>query len=308
MDTLDSLPRMPPLSALRAFESAARHGSFTLAAQELKLTHGAIGSQVRALEESMGVRFFDRIGRGLALTTEGRTFAERVRAALLDIVAAASEIKQSLDGSKLTLSVLPSFASRWLVPRIGRFIAQNPKLELVVHTTTEVVDFKRQTVDLCIRFGVGPWENLWCERFLQDSYYPVCSPEFLRAARLEQPDDIRAYPLLSCIDEPWAPWFRAAGLMHREEPRGVTYSDAVNLLQAAKGGQGIALARHTLVTEDIRSGHLIRLFDIGIPCPMSYYLVCTPALAESAKVRRFRAWLWSEIDARAQVAVARQSA
>jgi LysR family glycine cleavage system transcriptional activator len=296
MNNIESLPRMPPLPALRAFESAARHGSFSMAAMELSLTHGAIGHQVRALEENMGVQLFDRIGRGLLLTSDGRAFAEQVRKALLDIAAATSQVRRKVDNNKLTLSALPSFATRWLVPRIGRFIAKNPDLELLIQTTIAVVDFKREPVDLCIRFGVGPWEGLWSERFLDDTYYPVCAPSFQQNnGSIENPAQLRHLPLLSCSHEPWMPWFRAAALKNMAEPRGVTYSDAVNLLDAAKEGQGIALARHSLVKEDILSGQLQRLFSVSVSSQMSYHLVSAHSTAETCKVKRFRAWLWSEL-------------
>ena len=278
---------MPPLPALRAFESAARHNSFSRAAAELHLTHGAVGHQVRALEASLGVQLFARIGRGLALTPEGRMLADRVRAAWLDIAAAAQDISRRANASQLTISVLPSFAARWLVPRLGRFIEQNPDLQLVVQTAEHLVDFSREAVDVGLRLGHGNWPDLWCERLFGDSYFPVCAPTFNHGQLPENPSQLSGLPLLNSTGEPWAPWFAAAGL-DVPEPRGVTYSDSHSLLEAAKEGQGIALARQTMVADDLQRGALLRLFSISIPSPVEYYLVCPPALAQAGKVQRFR--------------------
>lgn len=295
MKSDQALPRIPPLQALRAFESAARLGSFAQAALELHLTYGAVGQQVRALEEAIGVPLFDRVGRGLVLSEVGQRYAPRVRAALLELAAATAVVARPHDDGKLRLSVLPSFAARWLVPRVGGFIEHNPDLELVIHTSTHMADLTRGEIDLCIRFGVGPWEPLWCEHFLGDEYYPVCAPGYWPAGLPCTPDQLVQLPLLLCMDEPWAPWFAAAGLAGQPEPKGVTYSDAVNLLQAAKERQGIALARHSLVKDDIDNGELVRLFSISTPSPRSYFLVCTEAMAAADKIQRFRAWLHAQI-------------
>ena len=292
-----ALPRLPPLQALRAFESAARHGSFAQAALELNLTCGAVGQQVRALEEAIGVLLFDRIGRGLVLTEAGRHYAARMRAALLELSAATTEVADRTGHGKLTLSVLPSFAARWLVKRVGAFIDRNPDLELIIHTSTALADPWHGEVDLCIRFGVGPCGRLHCERVLEDEYYPVSAPDFWPAQMPVEALALRRFPLLRCSDEPWGPWFAAARLDDVSEPKGVTYSDAVNLLRAARERQGIALARHSLVKDDIASGKLVRLFPISAPSPRAYFLVTTPAMAHADKVRRFRAWLLAELQA-----------
>ncbi|NMM38737.1 MAG: transcriptional regulator GcvA [Glaciimonas sp.] len=291
---------MPVFSALRAFESAARHNSFSRAALELHLTHGAVGHQVRALEASLGVQLFTRVGRGLALTPEGRMLAERVRAAWLDIAAAAQDISRRANAGQLTISVLPSFAARWLVPRLGRFIEQNPDLQLVVQTGSQLVDFSREAVDVGLRMGNGNWPDLWCERLFGDVYFPVCSPAFNQGKLPEKYSELTGLHLLNSIGEPWMPWFVAAGL-DMSEPRSVTYGDLHSLLQAAKEGQGIALARQTMVADDLQRGALVRLFSLSIPSPVEYYLVCPPALARTGKVQRFRAWLREEIKAQESV-------
>ena len=294
MNSAEALPRMPPLPALRAFESAARHNSFSRAAAELHLTHGAIGHQVRALEASLGVQLFTRVGRGLALTPEGRMLAERVRAAWLDIAAAAQDIRRRADAGQLTISVLPSFAARWLVPRLGRFIEQNPDIQLVVQTSSHLVDFSREAVDVGLRMGYNNWPDLWCERLFGDSYFPVCAPGFNQGKLPETISELPDLPLLKSTGESWLPWFKAAGLA-LPEPSGVTYTESGLLLHAAKEGQGIALARQAMVADDLASGALVRLFDVSVTTEASYYFVCPPALAQTGKVQRFRAWLWDEI-------------
>ena len=297
-----TLPRLPPLPALRAFESAARHNSFSRAATELSLTHGAIGHQVRALEDALGVALFARVGRGLQLTQEGRVLAERVRSALLDIAAATQDISRRANANQLTLSVFPSFAARWLVPRLGHFIEQNPDLEVMIQTTGNVVDFAREPVDIGLRMGREPWDDLWCELLFGDAYFPVCAPDFNHGVLPQTPEQLLLHPLLLSLDEPWTPWLQAAGV-EAPEPRGVTYSDAHTLLLATREGQGIALGREMMVADDIARGSLVRLFDVSVPVPFSYYMVCPPALAQTRKVKRFRTWIWEEIEQqRAQIA------
>lgn len=291
----EALPRIPPLPAMRAFESAARLGSFSRAAQELNLTYGAVGQQVRALEEWIGMRLFDRVGRGIVLTVAGHRYAQRARAAMIELAAATAEAARSQQDHKLTLSVLPSFAACWLVRRVGGFISRYPELELNIHTSTQLADMDSGQVDLCIRFGIGPWDKLCCERILDDAYYPVCAPGYWPSELPCLPIHLGQFPLLLCSDEPWTPWFQAAGLQAMSEPRGVTYSDAVNLLQAARERQGIALARHSLVQDDLASGKLVRLFALSVRSPRAYYLVCSHTMATTEKVRRFRSWLLDEI-------------
>src|ERR1700693_1997214 len=172
--------RLPPLSALRPFEAAARLQSFSRAAQELHLTHGAVSRQVRALEDHVGVELFSRYGKRVALTPEGRAFAERIRNALQEIVQAADALSSRKRDPRLTVSVVPSFASRWLMPRLIRFMEAHPKIEVNVLTSTAFTNFTDDGVDVAIRLGRGPWPSLACEHFLDDEYFPVASPRLNR--------------------------------------------------------------------------------------------------------------------------------
>lgn len=294
MQLPDLLPRMPPLPALRAFESAARHNSFSLAAKELSLTHGAIGHQVRSLEDELGVQLFARVGRGLQLTPEGKILAERVRAALLDIAAAVHAVKRKINHQKLTISVVPSFAARWLAPRLGSFIEQHAELEIFVQTSNILVDFARDEVDIGLRVGLGDWPGVHAEKFLDDCFYPVCAPSFNNGKLPQHPSELLNFPLLLSDREPWTPWFQAAGI-DAPEPHGATYDNSVMLLQTVKKGHAIGLTRDVLVKEDLARGDVVRLFDISIVCPMAYYFVCPPELLHTKKVQSFRDWLWQEV-------------
>ena len=285
-------PRLPPLHALRAFEAAARLESFSRAADELHVTHGAVSHQVRALEEFLGAALFTRNGRRVALTAEGRVFADRVRAALRDIGEAANALRRSERANRLTVSLLPSFAARWLMPRIGRFMAAHPEITVNVQASLALVDFEREEVDLAIRFGSGDWPRVEAEKFMDDEYFPVASPRFNRGRLPTRPAEIAKFRLVTSSDEPWTPWFRAAGLK-LAEPQGPLFSDSSMVVQAAIDGRGIALVRRSIAEGDLAAGTLVRLFDVAIPAPGSYYLV-RPQRPASQKVLAFRAWMFEE--------------
>ncbi len=288
-------PRIPPTQALRALEAVARTGSLTRAAEAMHLTHGAISHQLKGLEEDLGVRLIERHGRGIRLTDEGERFASRVRAALADIGEAVREITEHNNPRQFRVSVMPSFAARWLLPRIGRFLAAHPDIDLDVRATMSLVDFRRDDVEAALRYGGGNYPGVVSEHLLDDVYYPVCSPSLGGGRLPTRPAEISRYLLLRSDNEFWQPWFRAAGLDWSEPTRGPIYNDASHLMQAAVEGQGIALARSSLIGSDIANGVLVRLFDIAVPSPFHYYLVYPPRLAEMPKLVQFRAWLREEV-------------
>ncbi|HET9046639.1 MAG TPA: transcriptional regulator GcvA [Casimicrobiaceae bacterium] len=287
--------RIPATQALRALEAVARTGSLTKAAEAMHLTHGAISHQLKGLEEELGVRLIERAGRGIRLTDEGERFAGRVRAALGDLAEAVREITEHNNPRQFRVSVMPSFAARWLLPRIGRFLAENPDIDLDVRATMSLVDFRRDDVEAALRYGGGHYPGIVSEHLLDDVYYPVCSPRLGGGRRPSRPEELSRYLLLRSDNEFWQPWFRAAGLDWPEPTRGPIYNDASHLMQAAVDGQGIALARSSLIGNDIGNGVLVRLFDIEVPSPFHYYLVYPPRLAQSPKLHRFRAWLQEEV-------------
>ena len=288
-------PRIPATQALRALEAVARTGSLTKAAEAMHVTHGAISHQLKGLEDDLGVRLIERAGRGIRLTDEGERFAGRVRTALTDIAEAVREITEHNNPRQFRVSVMPSFAARWLLPRIGRFLAANPDIDLDVRASFTLVDFHRDDVEAALRYGSGHYPGIASEHLLDDVYYPVCSPRLGGGRLPTRPEEISRYLLLRSENEFWQPWFRAAGLDWPEPARGPIFGDASHLMQAAVDGQGIALARSSLIGNDIANGVLVRLFDIEVPSPWRYYLVYPPRLANSPKLLQFRAWLREEV-------------
>ena len=284
---------IPPMQALRAFEAAARAQSLTKAAEALSLTHGAISHQIKSLEASLGVRLVERAGRGIRVTEEGERLATRLRAALAEIADAVREASERSNPRQLRVSVMPSFAARWLLPRLGSFIALRSDFDLDVRSNMALVDFRRDDTDVAIRHGFGNWPDVRSELLMGDTFFPVCSPRL--AKRPARPRDLARHTLLRSDDEAWKPWFEAVGLDWPEPARGPTFNDSALMLQAAAEGQGIALARSSLVGNDLRNGVLVRLFDIDVPGPRKYYLVYPPRLAASPKLAVFRAWLLAEI-------------
>ena len=288
--------RLPPMQALRAFEAAARMRSLTRAAESLHLTHGAISHQIKSLEADFGVRLVEREGRGIRLTDEGERFATRVRAVLSDLGDAVREVTERANPRQLRVSVIPSFAARWLLPRIGKFFAQHPEIDLDVIANNALADFKRDGVDVAIRHGLGDWPGVVSEHVLDAVTFPVCNPR-LNNGLPARPADLARDPLLRSDGESWKSWFEAAGLDWPEPTRGPMFSDSSHTMQAAIDGQGIALARSSLLGNDVHNGVLVRLFDIVVSLPRKYFLVYPPRLVDSPKLAPFRQWLFDEVAA-----------
>ena len=288
--------RLPPLSALRPFEAAARLESFSRAAEELHLTHGAVSHQVRALEEHLGAELFARHGRRVALTPAGRAFAERVRAALAEIARAAEAARPRRQGSRLTVSVLPSFASRWLMPRLIRFMDAHPKMEVNVIASSSLADFAGEGIDVAIRFGPGPWPPFACERFLDDEFFPVASPRFNRGRLPKHPEELLKLRLIREDRDYWNDWFIAAGVpIGAPGVPGPIFNDATYSMLAAARGEGIAMARMSVVRDDLERGTLKRLFRLSVPARERYWFVAPREKFESAPVKAFRDWVKAEV-------------
>ncbi len=280
--------RLPPLSALRPFEAAARLESFSRAADELHLTHGAISRQVRALEDHLGAQLFSRHGKRVALTPQGRVFAERVRAALHEITLAADAVASRRRDNRLTVSVVPSFASRWLMPRLIRFMEKHPHIEVSVVATTAPDE-----VDIGIRFGKGPYPPLVCEAFLEDEWFAVASPKMKIP---KNPADLLHMRIIREDRDYWDEWFVAAGVkLDKPLAGGPVFNDATYSIQAATRGEGIALARSSIIGEDLERGTLKRLFNVSVKTNERYWFVSPKELAELPKVRAFRDWVKSEL-------------
>jgi len=287
--------RLPPLSALRPFEAAARLESFSRAAEELHLTHGAVSRQVRALEEHVGAPLFTRHGKRVALTSAGRAYAERIRASLQEIAQATEAAGAVRRDNRLTLSVLPSFASRWLMPRLIRFMDANPKIEVNVLATNQLANFAADEVDIAIRFGRGPWPGLVCEKFLDDEYFPVASPKMNRGKLPKEPKDLLRLRVMREDRDYWEQWFTAAGVTLATPLEGPYFNDSTYSLAAAARGEGVAIARKSIVTEDLERGVLKRLFGVGVRSAESYWFVSPKEVADSPKLKAFREWVKAEL-------------
>ncbi len=287
--------RLPPLNALRAFEAAARHLSFTKASEELHVTQAAVSHQIKALEEWLGVPLFRRVNRGLVLTDAGQTYLPPLREAL-DLMASATERLFRKDSTgTLTISTMPSFAAKWLVLRLGRFQAEHPELDVRLHTTSQMVDFAQQDVDLAIRFGSGNWPELRVERLLNENVFPVCSPRLLPT--LKTPADLRKHTLLHddyIIN--WGTWCAAAGVQGIDIARGTQFTDSALTLQAAMEGHGVALARQVLVADDLAAGRLVQPFEVMLTGQYAYYFVAPAHYMTRPKVKAFREWLFVEAE------------
>jgi LysR family transcriptional regulator, glycine cleavage system transcriptional activator len=288
--------RLPPLSTLPVLEAAARLGSFSAAADELHVTHGAVSHQIRSLEEHLGVSLFLRSGRRVVLTPEGETLARAVRIALGQVTDAVDTIRPAARENRLTISTIPSFAGRWLMPRISNFLSLYPQYVVSVEASYALTDFVTDGVDVGIRFGSPPWPGLNSEWIADDSYYLVCSPKFRRGRLPTQFSQLNTLPLMYTEDGLWARYFELAGLGKPPKITGVQFNDASLNLQHAIDGEGIALTRKSLVARDVAEGKLARLFDIEIASRSSYYLVCPDGRERQQKIRDLRGWLLGAID------------
>ncbi len=293
-------PRLPPLNALRSFEAAARHLSFTRAAEELHVTQAAISHQIKALEDDLGLPLFRRLNRALLLTDEGQTLYPAVRDAFQLIADAAARLKGRERTGTLTVSTLPSFAVKWLVPRISRFQDRNPDIDLRIAANERIADLVRDGIDVSIRFGAGAWTGVRCEKLVDESITPVCSPALL--PQIGSPGDLAHLTLLheEMLPLPgfpnWSDWLAAAGLADVVDAgRGIRFSHTHMMLQAAIDGRGVALGLSILAADDVAAGRLAAPFDLVLPSGYAYYLVMPPAAVDRPKIRAFRDWMLAEM-------------
>ncbi len=288
--------RLPSLNGLRAFEAAARHLSFTLAAAELNVTQTAISHQIRRLEEELGIRLFIRQNRALALTPEARDYLPGVRAAFNDLRLATDRLLRKDDDKVLTISTLASLAAKWLLPRLTDFQEAHPGIDVRITTSTSLVDFQRDDVDAAIRYGRGQWPGLRADWLMADELFPVCSPSLLRGDKpLQRPEDLRGYPLLhtsNANSDDWRLWLTAAGLPSdiARQP-GITFDMIFMTIQAAIDGIGVAMGRTSYVQDDIAKGRLVVPFKIALPADAGFYLVSPEGRREAPKLASFRQWM-----------------
>ncbi|MBU8873100.1 transcriptional regulator GcvA [Reyranella sp. MMS21-HV4-11] len=287
---------LPPLNGLRAFEAAARHMSFTDAAEELSVTQAAISHQVRGLEQRLGLKLFVRRNRSLLLSEAGQAYLPAVRSAFDQLNEATEKLLQKDKGGHLTVTTTASFAMKWLVPRLGGFQRANNEIDVRISTGTGLVDFSREDVDIGIRYGRGQWPNLMAERLVAEDVMPVCAPSLLKGPNgLKKPADLKRFTLLHIGNFPddWQVWLTAAGVKGVDASRGVSFDFALAAYQAAMDGLGVALGRNPLVEPDLKAGRLVVPFEFKRSSDFAYYLVYPPEAIRRRKIKAFRDWVVS---------------
>ena len=294
--------KLPPLAPLRAFEATARHLSFTRAASELHVTQGAVSQQVKQIEEYLGFPLFHRRPRKLELTDEGKAFHGVVRDALMRISDKAESLKSAYQTGPVTVSVLPSFAVKWLIPRLAKFRQEHPEIAVRVDAEPRAVDLRDSEIDIAVRFTNKSYPELHTVELFRDRVFPVCSPDLMRDGRAPRRlEDLRdatllydtiAYGDFSGCD--WDFWLKQVGLEGVDTHRGTGFTQADMVLQAAILGEGVALTRGSLAELDLAAGRLVKPLDISTPCPWTHLVVCLEESLSRPNVKAFHDWLVDE--------------
>ena len=301
---METRRRLPPLNALRAFEAAARHLNFSRAADELSVTPGAVSQQIQNLEDYVGVALFKRTPKGLLLTDAAQTALPALREAFDRLAEAASLLTAAVDGRRLTLTAPPSFAAKWLMPRLKGFEEAYPQVDVRLSADMEIVDFTAGEVDLAIRYGAGRYPALELQRLMSETVIPVASPSLMSETPLERPEDLANHILLhdgspdadeSCPD--WSMWLAARGVRGVDGTRGPRFNQSSLVIEAAMSGRGIALAKRTLAQDDLDAGRLIAPLQIATAVDFAYYLVHPKAKGRLPQVKAFVSWLREEAQA-----------
>ena len=286
--------RLPSLNALRAFEAAARHESFTLAADELFVTHAAISRHIRDLEAWLDVKLFERTGRGVVVTEIGSAYARRLTHGLDEIAEATAQVLSTVETPQLRISAEQAFAALWLVPRLVKFAERYPEIELSVDGDDECVNFRADPVDLAIRYGGGNWPEVDAVPLVNLDVFPVCSPEYQERNGIRSPRDLANAMLLHEETKAWwAEWLEEAGLEGLRSNRGPLFQGNL-AVEAAAAGQGIALGDNVSAADGLLEGWLVRPFDISIH-EDAYYIVSEKGRKDTAQVEAFKTWLISEM-------------
>jgi LysR family transcriptional regulator, glycine cleavage system transcriptional activator len=310
--------RLPPLNALKAFEAAARHASFRKAARELNVSPAAISHQIKNLEATLGVQLFHRLSRALRLSAAGQAALPLLRDGFGRLAAAVQQLREE-DGRRPALRVWapPSFAAKWLVPRLSRFAAQHPGIDIRLSATPALIGadpgpaganggFRPEDADLAIRFGEGDWAGVQVEKLMAVWALPLCSPRLLASRRpLRRPDDLRHHTLLHDDTDyagrpEWRAWLAAARVDAIDSARGPRFNQAALAIEAAAEGQGVALSLQPLARGDIAAGRLAAPFAVRMRLRPAYYLVCAEGAPEEPATAAFRRWLLAEAEAEAE--------
>lgn len=294
---------LPPLNALRAFETAARHLNMTRAAEELNVTPAAVSHQVVGLEEMLGGKLFIRKQRGLALTPLGEAYLPGLREGFRKLQEATDRVwESSLADGPLVLSVPPAFSAKWLMPRLQRVREILPALQIVNESAKETPGATASGQEIAIRYGAGDYPGMTVEKLFDEAVFPVCSPDLLAdGPTVRKPEDLLRYPLLhgrkSFPGENypgWQEWFRAAGFEPPATPAGLYFDHHWMTVEAALEGQGIALAKRTIIESELKRGRLRRLLDFSYPLDFAYYLVYPGEIVPNSAAAAFREWVVAE--------------
>ncbi len=284
----------PSLETLRVFEVACRHGSYSEAARELHVTHSAVSQRIRQLEEELGLTLFERQGNRMVPTSSGVRLQAGVKSAFSELGAALSSIETRRTEAELTVSLLPVMAARWLVPRLPRFKARFPRINLHVKTGQSLANFRSDGVDIAIRFGTGDWKGLRAIKLLDEEFFPVCSPSLNEGRLPKDPASMLSQPLLIDRNLSWRAWFRSAGLKLDRDIVGTSFTDTNALMEAAITGQGIALGRMSFTRSDILAGKLVRLSEHSLRVSYCHYAVYPISSESNPALVGFRDWLIEE--------------
>lgn len=282
---------------LLAFDAAARTGSFTSAARELNLTQGAVSKQIIALEEQLGTDLFERVGHRIELTPAGRVYARDVRAALDLVLTASMRVMSDPAGGVLNLAVLPTFGTRWLMPRLPGFLAENPGVNVHFHTRVSPFDFRLDHLDAAIHFGASSWPDAESTYLMGEVILPFAAPSFVAEHRIESPADLTRVRLLhiSTRRSAWEDWLRAQDV-DAPATEGLYFEQFLTAAQAAAAGMGAVLLPRFLVGGEIERGELVPLFDRPLRSEKGYYLIVPHERAGWAPVVAFKEWLLRTVD------------
>ncbi|AZS79142.1 LysR family transcriptional regulator [Achromobacter spanius] len=287
-----------PLQALRTFVEVGQRGSIKAAAQALHVTPGAVSQQIRLLEDRLGVVLLERERLGMRLTAAGASFHPKVQNAFLQIDLAVHALEAAKGGKSLTVSTVAAFAASWLVPRLGRFKQLHPDIEVRVEATSELVDLRRDRVDVALRHGLGDYPGLDVRPLMAPVLMPVASPTFMQnqQAVIREARDCLNYPLLHDSDRAdWPLWLKAHGVDDDARvERGSAFEDDFLLIRAAEADQGLALVPEAYAQDEIAAGRLVQVLDKPWPARFAYYAVTRPGAAERAQVRAFLDWIGEE--------------
>ncbi|GAA4253476.1 transcriptional regulator GcvA [Azospirillum formosense] len=290
--------RLPPLNTLRLFEAAGRHQSFKAAAEELHLTPSAVSHGIQTLEDWLGVELFLRGNRSLSLTPAGHAYLPRVRDALHALALATESVPGRAPSGRLSVSAAPTFALRWLIPRLPAFQERHPAITVALDTAHRVVEFPRDGIDAGIRLGRGDWPGLAALKLMEEDLVPVAAPAL--AARIACPADLAAVPLLHVADvsEDWTAWAEAAGLPPAALDDGLKRGlrlDAIHMaVDAAVRGLGVIIGRRPTVDPELASGQLVEVMGPRLRAKSAYWLVTAQDSLRRPEVAAFRAWMRAE--------------